>query len=152
MGSIGNSGAQTPRRPQSRPVFVKNEAESASYLFYVTSENIYIDIRRSRARDVARAREGLSPRLLSSSVLSPFSFSPRPTSDLGEWNKFRVSEKLESLGGRRHFPWTPGKLLIPRHLLFNQGRVSAWARWEEGELSSESRWEVGAATLPSGYR
>ena len=58
----------------------------------------------------------------------------------GEWNKFRVSEKLESPKGRRHFPWTTsssstsGKLLIPRHLLFNQGRISARLRRAQARL------------------
>lgn len=150
--------------------------DSASYLFYVISGKIYICIYTCRyvcamyiqaymyipyvrtymCTPVGkRLAEGYRleplPRAPSSSVLSPSSFSPRPTSDLGEWNKFRVSEKLESLGGRRHFPWTPGKLLIPRHLLFNQGRVSTRARWEEGELGSEADGR-SAATLPSGYR
>lgn len=146
--------AQSLCNPQSRRVFAKNETESASYLFYVISENIHAHthahIYRYRYTLVERRfaesyRLGLLLLALRSSVSSPFSFLPRPTSDLGEWNKFRVSEKLESLGGRRHFPWTSGKLLIPRHLLFNQGRVSTGAdkmrrRWAR----LRSRWEVGS--------
>lgn len=44
--------------------------------------------------------------------------------------------------GRRHFPWTSGKLLIPRHLLFNQGRVSG-ARGRDEKKVKRSRLRHG---------
>lgn len=80
------------RNPQSRYMFIKNDGEIhvVPILCYIREKKIYIHFyiykiyKIRRLEDVSRG--GLSPRLLtlSSSVPSPFSFSPRPTSDLGE--------------------------------------------------------------------
>lgn len=87
--------------PQSRHIFAKNDGGIGviSISRYIQKKiyiyKIYVGWKMSFAEGY-RLGSLLD---VSSSVLSPFSFSPRPTSDLGEWNKFHVSEKLESLGG-----------------------------------------------------